>query len=316
MPVETGFTLIGAATSAGAHHAGQERAPSALRSVGFVRRLREAGFEVEDRGDVVSETFAVDHDCPTARNIDATVRAARAVADAVASAESSRPVVVIGGDCTVTLGVLAGLQRREPDVGLVYFDGDADLGTPERGGSGILDSMGVAHLLGMADTPLARLSGTSPAISLDRFAMLGYNTVDPDMPLEEGFRRFPRLVRYSDGELRSNPREAASAALEHVSANSTGVIVHFDVDVVDSGDLPLGNFPHYGTGLRLSVAAEVLAVLLASPKLRAFVLTEVNPSYDPDGQQLERYVEAVTGSLIAGVSTVGVASGRAPSAAS
>jgi arginase len=55
----------------------------------------------------------------------------------------------VGGDCTITLGVIAGFRRQHPDVGLVYVDGDTDVGAPEAGGSGIFDSMRVSHLLGL-----------------------------------------------------------------------------------------------------------------------------------------------------------------------
>jgi len=62
---------------------------------------------------------------------------------------------------------------------------------------------------------------------------------------------------------------------------------------VKSGDLPLGNFPHYGTGVELSGAGEILRVLCSAPNLAAIVLTEVNPSHDPAGTQLDRYIDAV-----------------------
>ena len=78
-----------------------------------------------------------------------------------------------------------------------------------------------------------------------------------------------------------------------LAARSSAVIVHFDVDAIDSGDLPLGNFPHYGTGVSLETAATVLEVLCATPPLAAIVLTEVNPSHDPTGVQLGRYIDAV-----------------------
>ena len=80
------------------------------------------------------------------------MRAAWALADAVERAAAPDAVlVVLGGDCTITLGVLAGMQRVEPDTGLVYFDGDADLGRPGEG-SGILDAMGIAlHRPGQGD---------------------------------------------------------------------------------------------------------------------------------------------------------------------
>jgi arginase family enzyme len=50
------------------------------------------------------------------------VRVAGALADIVERAaheDNDAVLVVIGGDCTITLGVLAGLQRAEPDTGLI-----------------------------------------------------------------------------------------------------------------------------------------------------------------------------------------------------
>ena len=39
----SGWVMIGVPSSAGAHHAGQERAPDALRTVGLADGLRAAG---------------------------------------------------------------------------------------------------------------------------------------------------------------------------------------------------------------------------------------------------------------------------------
>jgi arginase len=151
-------TVIGAATSAGTHYAGQERAPDAMRAAGLIERLVRAGITVTDHGNVVRDTFRVDAGHPRARNLAATVRAAQTVADAVEfAARDGSVLLVLGGDCTITLGVLAGLQRVEPGTGLAYFDGDADLGTPEDSG-GILDAMGIAHLLGLTETELPACS--------------------------------------------------------------------------------------------------------------------------------------------------------------
>ena len=53
------WVLIGVPTSAGAHHAGQERAPAALRAAGFLERLRAAGIAVTDGGDLPATPFQV-----------------------------------------------------------------------------------------------------------------------------------------------------------------------------------------------------------------------------------------------------------------
>jgi arginase len=110
-----GWVIIGVPSSAGAHHAGQERAPAALRAAGLLDRLRAAGVAVSDAGDLPVTPFAVDRGHPQARNLGAVVTVARQVAAAVASQlEAGRLPLVAGGDCTITLGVIAGFAATIP----------------------------------------------------------------------------------------------------------------------------------------------------------------------------------------------------------
>jgi arginase len=265
-----------------------------------VDRLRESGVDVLDGGDVDGEVFTVDHVDALRRNIAAAVRVAKAVADATERVLRSRRVpLLIGGDCTLTLGAVAGAQRVHPDVGLAYFDGDADLATPATTGSGVLDAMGVAHLLGIADSELARLDRAAPMLADDHLLMLGYNAGDPDSFYADALAAHPGVTHYPDTALRESPGAIARSAVTALAARCSHVIVHFDVDAVDSGDLPLGNFPHYGSGLSLEQASTVLRELCAVPHLAAISLTEVNPSYDPSGTQLSRYLDAVVTAITA-----------------
>ena len=291
-------TVIGAATSAGSHHAGQEKAPSALRAAGFVTRLTSGGLDVTDLGDVVTATFTPDALTAPARNLPEVVRVARAVADAVAGTlADGRLHVILGGDCTITLGVMAGVLRQHADSGLLYVDGDADLAIPDTSSSGVLDAMGAAHLLGLADNELARLGPVYPMLPDQRLVQFGYDETDPDSNRADWARERPALVRFSGPEVRADPAGCATRALAALTAASDGVVVHFDVDTIDSRDLPLANFPHYHLGLPLATAAEVLPSFYRVPVLRAAVFTEVNPSYDPSGTSLTRYVDTVAGAL-------------------
>jgi arginase len=292
------WVMIGVPASAGAHHAGQDKAPAALRAAGLIGRLQAAGVRISDAGDVPASVFAVDHDHPRARNAAAVVAVARAVADAVERevAAGRRPLVV-GGDCTITIGVVAGFRRVHPNVGLAYLDGDADLGGLSSDGSGILDSTGIWHMLGNGEPQLASLAGAIPMLDGSRLAMLG---CDPREQTEAG-RAFltSKGVSFSEGpELAADPEATARRTLAALGGRDP-FVVHFDVDVVDSGDLPLGNFPHYGSGVGLADAARSLAVLVADPACAALVLTEINPSYDADGSQLDRYLAALTTALAA-----------------
>jgi len=55
--------------------------------------------------------------------------------------------LVIGGDCTITIGVVAGLVGSQPDLALLYMDGGLDAVTLAAYRLGGLDSTGMAHLV-------------------------------------------------------------------------------------------------------------------------------------------------------------------------
>ncbi|MBJ7601152.1 arginase family protein [Candidatus Nephthysia bennettiae] len=301
-PKTISLTVVGVPTSAGAHHAGQDLAPAALRARGFVDKLAAAGLVVIDAGDVAGEVFASDDVAATARNLDAVVAVALAVADAVErEVRAGRMPIVLGGDCTITVGVVAGLQRVHDEVRLAYFDGDADLNSPERTRSGILDATGVAHLLGIADTPLARIGRSVPMLAEHQLVLLGYDPTDPDSYDADALTGRPTLKHFTDAAVSADPDDVARQVVAALANDNATIAVHFDVDAVDSRDLPLANFPHYGTGVSLAAAGQVLETLLAAPGANALILTEVNPTHDPAGTQLDRYIETVTQALARGV---------------
>ena len=137
------IALIGAPTSAGAFAPGQEDAPGALRAAGLVQALGAS-----DRGDTPRFRWHVDHDAPRAMNADAVVDGVRAVAARVEKALRAGDLpLVLGGDCTVGVGTVAGAVAAGAEPRLVYLDLHPDLNTPGSVPDGALDWMGVAHML-------------------------------------------------------------------------------------------------------------------------------------------------------------------------
>jgi arginase len=132
--------ILGVPTSAGAFAPGQEQAPAALRAAGLIERLRDAGSEVEDLGDCPPWRWRPDPANPRAQNRDAVAAIAADTAARVERAlEAGDPLLVLGGDCTVELGTVAGHVARGERVGLVYFDVHPDLNTPQSVHAGALD---------------------------------------------------------------------------------------------------------------------------------------------------------------------------------
>ena len=290
------FGLIGVPSSAGAHGPGQEKAPSALRTAGLVGALREAGLELEDLGDLPVVRFAPDGVERKRQSQSRVAKVARQVADTVAGAVERELIpIVLGGDCTITLGVVAGLLRHQPDLGLIYFDGDADLTTPETTHSGIFDSMGVAHLIGQGDPDLAPIGPRFPLLEEDRIALFGFHPYEIE-PEESRVLTSSAMAKYPVTSMDDRPVELAQEARGRLEERARAIVVHFDVDVMDSAEIPLADWPHYDA-LSLGDAMRCLSVFVGSPKLAALVVTEINPDNDPDGLLVRQFVDAFAGAM-------------------
>ena len=112
------LVIVGAPSSAGAYAPGQEKAPAALRAAGLREFLAARGITVDDRGDVSGFRWRADRANPRAMNANAAATVAAATAERVASAlAGDATVLVLGGDCTVELGTVAGALRGTQSVG-------------------------------------------------------------------------------------------------------------------------------------------------------------------------------------------------------
>ncbi len=288
------FSIVAVPTSAGSHNAGQELAPAAWLDAGLVDGLRAHGHDVTDAVRLpVRPHRAVDR-VDGARDLDRVREIALATAIAVREVGNDRIPLVVGGDCTITLGAVAGLAAVGP-IGLLYFDGDVDLNTPERSASGVLDTMGMTHLLGGGLAALGGIGARTPLIADEHVELFGFDPAELDQ--HQWTQIAARRLSATPAEsVRADPATAARAAVERLAAKVDRIVVHFDVDVLDAGAFPLANFPHFG-GLTLHEAALCLRVFLRRPELAALVITEVNPTHDPDGTLLARLRDAVVGAL-------------------
>ena len=107
----------------------------------------------DDYGYAVEDYFSLDPAYGTAedfRNLQRRCRTRRR------RARTRRKALVVGGDCTIELGSVAGALQSGASIGLVYVDLDVDLNAPATS-DGALDWTGVAHLL---DIP-----GAAPELS-------------------------------------------------------------------------------------------------------------------------------------------------------
>lgn len=292
------IALIGVPSSAGARHVGQEQAPRCLRDSGLVERLRSTGHEVLDLGDLDQVTFSPDSRHPKLQNLGAVVGVLRQVGSAVDVALAHRAwPLVVGGDCTITIGVLAALTRHFASLGMVYFDGDLDLNTPETTISGILDGMGLAHMLGRGEVALSGLGAHRPMLAERNVLLFGYSVEAGGIdPAELELLKHSEMARHPLEAVTDEMETGAAHAMLDLESRAEQILVHFDVDVVDADDLAAADVRH-SPGLSLAQAQKALAVFVGSRRAAALVVTEFNAGRDTSGELARRLVDTITAAI-------------------
>jgi arginase len=286
--------IINIPSSAGAYRAGIEQAPEAIRAAGLADALRNIGHDVIERNDeppILQSRYNPGK--LTVEYIESTVeyightrkRVARALA------EGHLPLV-IGGDCSIEIGVVAANLDAGHRVGLVYFDGHADMNVPGSVPDGTgefsesLDWMGVAHMLGLegAVPALAEMGSRHPLLNSSDLAVVGFI---PEQASDFERKQIQALgVRVIDWEaIARDPEGEIESLLETWGNDLDHLLVHFDVDVLNFLDMPIADTTaSRDVGLTLHQATCVLSVLVEDSRFTGLTITEVNPTHgEKDG---------------------------------
>ena len=233
-----------------------------------------------DVGDVAHAVYRPDHDHPEAGNVEIVAQVCRAVAQPVADAlDQGALAIVLGGDCTVELGTVAGALEGSDSVGLIYLDGDTDLNTPATG-DGILDWMGAAHILGLpgAESDLSALARRTPMLDP---AALCFVAADNVTDAEQGVVDALDLHRHSLAACLADP-QAVLGSLSRWARDFERVLIHVDVDVLDGASFPIADNTRTVPGLPLPTLTQLLDGLCHLPSFAALTLCEVNPDHARD----------------------------------
>lgn len=291
------IAIIGAPSSAGAYAPGQERAPAALRGAGLIGALKRHGQEIQDHGDLPGFRWRVDPESPRARNPGAVAAMIRRVRDEAAVAlRGGSAVLVLGGDCTIGLGSIAALIAIGESAGLVYLDLHADMNVPSSVTDGALDWMGLGHALDLPGA-LPEIAATC-SLSAQQVVVCGYSEQHATEFEREHVARLG-LSTITAESVAAEPVRAADAALAAVGEREA-LAVHFDVDLVDFGKVPLSEHTGANQGIGFEQALTALGELLTDPRVRVVTVTEHNPLHGaPDGSDTRRLADTLAAACTA-----------------
>ena len=133
-------------------------------------------------------------------------------------------VVLIGGDCSITVAALDAIEGGTDDLAVLWCDAHPDLHTPETSPSGAFSGMALRAVLGEGEPQLA----LAPGIPAERVVIVGARAVDAAE--EEPLSRLTGIA----ADALSDPDSLAAAI---AATGAARVWVHIDVDVLDPSEI-------------------------------------------------------------------------------
>ena len=293
-------TVLGVPSSAGAYCVGVERAPGALRAAGLVEHLRASGTDVVDAGDLTTRLWFPDRERPFAQNLgeeaDALVELSTAAASLLAAEQR---LLVLGGSCTVAVGLCDAMARAGERPRLVYIDRHLDLNTPRSTTEGSLSWMGMAHALGLegAAPELVDLMYRTPLLQPSDLVYLGVDLSRETTDWERGQAAEHRIAVVDQTALCDDPRRAAADARRILASGP--FLVHLDVDVLDFLDAPIAeNVNGRNSGPTIAILGQALGALLEDPDCWGMSIGQLDPAHaSADRTAIPRLVSAFVSAL-------------------
>ena len=259
---ERTFHVFGVPLRSGSLLPGNENDAQAYRDVHLLARLQAAGCKAVDDGDVTIPSYLPHHSIPPIRSWPGPRIVWNCVSERITPVlqRSGQVPLLIGCDCSVVVGTTqALLHASSQEIRVLYIDGDFDDSPPDSRRSQSAASCAVWLLTN--NSPF----WAGPALRPSQVSVIGWTNASRSG--QAGINS----ISLADIR-RSKPREVAQQVLQSVPA-SASLLVHVDIDVLQSREMPVAYFPH-AEGMTLSELGELLGVLLKDPRIRIIEISE------------------------------------------
>lgn len=197
----------------------------------------------------------------------------RALAAEVAGVRADgRLPVVIAGDCTASIGVLAALQQQTADLTLVWYDAHGDFNTHDTTLSGFIGGMPLAMLCGRGEQTIVEGAGAKVHPEA-KVILTDARDLDPGEKAalaNSGVTHLPEVVD-----------------LMTLDLPDRSIYVHFDSDVLRLEDMSAVNYPAEG-GSTLETIESSLTHLTNTGQVAAISVTMWNPELDDEQHSAEQ----------------------------
>ncbi len=260
-----------------------ENPPNGIRQANLIPLLESKGHSVTDLGDLSGFQFQDTHDIETGvKDFNLWIDLSNEISQRVGTMiERGSFPLLLGGDCSMLVGIISAFIQRDAEIGLVFLDGHADFHYPDTSPTGDPADMELAVITGRGPEKIVRIAGKYPLLNDENVVVYGIRAWD--LIAESDIRIYDKNLLTEIGVTR-----AVEEGLEDFNQRRLPCWLHFDVDVLDPEFMPV-MFPELG-GLTFNEVLEFLSHVMAVSHIIGMSITCYHPMLDLDGSASERLV--------------------------
>ncbi|ODQ63167.1 Ureohydrolase [Nadsonia fulvescens var. elongata DSM 6958] len=273
------LTLISAPFSGGQGRDGVDEGPRHLLEMGLVNEIEELGWKTHFDGHLDFPIPAEDADIGKMKRPRYVSNSNKIVYEAVSKAVKNDTFpLTIGGDHSIAIGTVAGVQSVYPNAGVLWIDAHADINTPESTDSGNLHGCPVSFLVGLAKAQPGQedvFGWVNDCLSFDRLAYIALRDLDV---FEKKIIKEKNIIAYTMHHVdKYGIAKVVEMALNRLDPDGDRPIhLSFDVDAIDPIYAPSTGTPVRG-GLTWREASYLCEAVAETGNLVAMDIVECNP---------------------------------------
>jgi arginase len=165
------FIVVDAPSVLGLHPSGVETLPQALKEAGLMSSLN-----AEYAGCVEPLRYESGRDKETLLLNPQAIREYSLQLERKVSQllDNDQFPLILGGDCSILIGILLALRRTKRNYGLFFIDGHADFYQPQASPTGEVADMDLAIVSGRGPDILTNIDGLKPLVRDEDVVLFGY----------------------------------------------------------------------------------------------------------------------------------------------
>lgn len=276
--------LISAASILGLKPSGVEKLPESLLANGLAAELNcvYPGIEIPLLNDAYSATRDGQTGCLNPEALQSfSLSLGSKIKDSLRN--NSFPVV-LGGDCTILLGILSALKSIGL-YGLLFCDAHADFYEPEKSITGEVADMELAIVTGRGPEILTNLDQQKPYVQEQHIIHIGQRDQDETIKYHSQDIRNTKIHCFDYYKIHN---EGIAATIDSILNEIDGIKVesfwlHFDTDVISDNENPAVDYRLPG-GLSSDDCTSLLQALISTDRIAGMSVTIFNPTLDEDGK--------------------------------